>query len=183
MFFFISLVAKRVARLTRSCWKGRGKKKSCFFFFSPKAGRSEQTTRQLSVYSSVSACFNPHMAAACYLHWCSSLHLASAACQFSWSCFYTWACFFPFFSCILDTLFSQPELDIVLPAYVPAGNDWLWQKRYLSPSLKKKMGVGGSDGLSDSCHLPLVTLQPHHVILFLSIYVLHIYFLLLSQVM
>lgn len=143
------------------------------------------------MYSHVSACFNPHMAAACYHHWCSSLHLASAACQFSCSCFHMWAVFllvllslsFFFFLCILDTLFFQPELDIVLPAYVPASNDWLWQKRYLPPSLKKKKKEWSSDGLSDSCHLPLVTLQPHCVILFLIVYVRHIYFLLISQVM
>lgn len=113
-------------------------------FFPQKASRSEQKTRELSVYSCVSACFNPHMAAACYHHWCSSLHLGSAACQFSWSCFHMWAVFLLFFlPCILDTLFFQPELDIVLPAYVPACNDWLWQKRSLPPSLKKKKGGGG----------------------------------------
>lgn len=154
-------------------------------FFPQKASRSEQKTRELSVYSGVSACFNPHMAAACYHHWCSSLHLGSAACQFSWSCFHMWAVFLLFFlPCILDTLFFQPELDIVLPAYVPGCNDWLWQKRSLPPSFfSKKKKVGGSDGLSDSCHLPLVTLQLHRVILFLTVYVRHIYFLLFSQVM
>lgn len=55
--------------------------------------------------------------------------------------FYMRAVFLLLFSCILDTLFFQPELDIVLPAYVPACNDWLWQKRYLPP-LKKKRGGG-----------------------------------------
>lgn len=35
-------------------------------------------------------------------------------------CFF-WCNFF----CLLDTLFFQPELDTVFPAYVQAWNDWL----------------------------------------------------------
>lgn len=84
----ISLVAKCVASLTRSCWEFKKK----IMFFPQKAGRSEQKTRELSVYSSVFTCFNPHH------HWCSSPHLGSAACQFSWSCFHMWAVFLLFFS-------------------------------------------------------------------------------------
>lgn len=81
------------------------------------------------------------MAGASYYHWCSSLHLVSAACQFSCSCFHMWAMFLLvefFFFRLLDTLFFQPELDIVLPAYVQGCNDWLWQKGYLPPSSKKE---------------------------------------------
>lgn len=122
----------------------------------------EQKTRELSVYRNVSWWFDSQMAGASYYHWCSSLHLGSAACQRSCSCFHMWAMFLLVqFFCLLDTLFFQPELDIVFPAYVQGWNDWLWQKGYLSPSSKK------SDGLSDSCHLALVMPHSPQRILFL----------------
>lgn len=135
-------------------------------FFPFESWQREQQTRQPSVYCNVSSWFESQMAAASYYHRCSSPHLvlllvSSAIVVFICEpcCF---QCIFFFFYRLLDTLFFQPELDIVLPAYVQGCNDWLWQKGYLPPSSKKK-----SDVLSDSCHLPLVMLHSHHVILFL----------------
>lgn len=56
------------------------------------------------------------------------------------SCFHMWAVFLLVqFFCFLETLFFQPELDIVFSAYVQGWNDWLWQKGYLPPSLKRVM--------------------------------------------
>ena len=87
------------------------------------------------------------------------LHVSSAVVFF-----HVWAMFLlQFLFCLLDTLFLEPELDVVLTAYVQGCNDWLWQKGYLPPSSKK-----ATDGLSDSCHLPLVTLHTHPVILVLT---------------
>lgn len=177
MVFFISLVAKCVARLTRSCWKGKknhvfsseswqkwaeNKGAECVQFCCRLLRSSHGSSLLPSlVFLSASGfcCLSAHLEMFLYASGDSSLSSASwILCSFSLNL----------------TLFS-----LLMFQPVMIGCD----KRDISLHLWKKKRVGGSDGLSDSCHLPLVTLQPLRVILFLTVYVLHIYFLLLSQVM
>lgn len=135
--------------------------------FSCERWQREQKTREQSVCvcvrCSVSSWFDSQMAGASYYHWCSPhciwvlLLVSSAVVVFICEPCFFWCNFF----CLLDTLFFQPELDIVFPAYVQGWNDWLWQKGHLPPSSR------ASDGLSDSCHLPLVMPHSAQLILFL----------------
>lgn len=119
------------------------------------------------MYCNVSSWFDSQMAAASYYHRCSSPHLVLLLVSSAIVVFICEPCsfqciFFSFFTaswilCSFNlnlTLFS-----LLMFKAVMIGCD----KRdiFLHPQKKK------SDVLSDSCHLPLVMLHSHHVILFL----------------